>query len=107
MAEEIIVDDHWNKYNQDDVIACLEFLASDASSRNNLRIHNILKRSIGEINALNSSEQKNYQAFDYTDILIAFKLFTKFCLVDDPEVKSSIIHYIEAIDRDVLRNYLS
>lgn len=88
-----------------DILACLEFLANDASSKNRLHICNILRRSIEEINALNTSEYKDYTVFDYSDILIAFRLFTKFCLLNDPSTKQELIDYIGIMDSDVLKNY--
>jgi hypothetical protein len=89
----------------DNLICCLEFLAREADGAGLKNIGAIIRRSIQEImQAYESLSGRKFTSAS-TDILLAFKLLARFCLIDEPERKQQIVRLIEAIDRETLAAY--
>ena len=103
MAERIIDDLYGNLPY--DLLACIEFLANDAFRKERHDIHDILMHASGQIKALHTSEENGFVDFDYSDILSAFRLFTKFCIMGDDSAKQAVIDCIGAMDSSVFSNY--
>lgn len=89
----------------DNLICCLEFLAREADAVDLKNIGAIIRRSIQEIMRTYESLSGRTFTSASTDILQAFKLLARFCLIDEPERKQQIARLIEAIDRETLAAY--
>jgi hypothetical protein len=89
----------------DNLICCLEFLAREAGNAGLESIEAIIRRSIQEIIRTEESSSGRKPTPASTDILQAFKLLARFCLIDEPERKQQIARLIEAIDRETLAAY--
>jgi hypothetical protein len=89
----------------DNLICCLEFLACEADAAGLKRIGPIIRGSIQEIMRAYQSLSGRKPTPATTDILQAFKLLARFCLIDEPERKQQIARLIEAIDKETLAAY--
>jgi hypothetical protein len=89
----------------DSLICCLEFLAREADAAGLKNIGAIIRRSIREIMRAYESLSGRKPTPATTDVLQAFKLLARFCLIDEPERKQQIARLIEAIDREALAAY--
>jgi hypothetical protein len=88
----------------DNLICCLEFLAREAKTAGLPSIHAIIKRTIGEITGRRGPPAGG-NAPPYTDILQAFRLIARFCLIEDPRLKKKIVRMLESIDKKALSIY--
>jgi len=89
----------------DNLICCLEFLAREADTAGLKHIGAIIRRGIQEIIRTHEASSGRKPTPAITDILQAFKLLARFCLIDEPERKQQIARLIEAIDRETLAAY--
>ena len=92
----------------DNLICCLEFLASEALAANLRDVHAVIARSVQEITAMReSTATRTCPALPSPDIVQAFKLLVRFCLIGDPQTKREIVRMIESIDHETLSAYAS
>ena len=61
--------------------------------------------SISEISKINSLRADNKLEVKYLDIVHAFKLFAKFCMIEDPNTKKRIAYLMENMDKNALLAY--
>jgi hypothetical protein len=93
------------KSDSDDVLCCLEFLAKEALDANLVKIHRIIKQSIAEIQKSDESSAPAVMPRHVADILVAFKFFARFCLLEDQKARAEILGMIESIDAKTWRAY--
>jgi hypothetical protein len=87
----------------DNLICCLEFLCSEALAADLHAIHAIIARTILEIAGIRKTYPSGrHSASLRIDILQAFKLLARFCLIEDPSIKQEVARLIESIDREAL-----
>lgn len=92
----------------DNLICCLEFLAREALAANLRDVHAVIARSVHEIAAMRkAAATRTCPALPSADIVQAFKLFVRFCLIEDPQAKREIARMIESIDQEALSAYAS
>jgi hypothetical protein len=90
----------------DNLICCLEFLASEALAADLRDVHAVIARSVQEIAAIREAAATGVcPALPSTDILQAFKLLVRFCLIGDPQAKREIVRMLESIDQEALSAY--
>ncbi len=92
----------------DHLICCLEFLAGEALAADLRDVHAVIARSVQEITAMrDAAATRMCPALPSTDILQAFKLLVRFCLIGDPQSKQEIVRLLESIDQEELSAYAS
>jgi hypothetical protein len=88
-----------------DIICCLEFLAKEALDADLVIIHRIIKQSIAEIQNTDESSELAVMPRRLASVIVAFKFFARFCMLEDQEAREEILGMIESIDVKTWRAY--
>ncbi len=86
------------------LIYCLEFLSQQAVNNRMLKESSVLQNAITEISNGNSFSNSDKSNIEYYDIINAFKVFARFCLIEDRNIKKQILNLIENLDMDDVFN---
>ncbi len=94
-----------NELGSKNLICCLEFLSQETLDNNMIEEHALLKSTIDKISKIDSLRTDSKLEIKYLDIVNAFKLFIKFCMIEDPDIKKRVVSLMEDMDKNALFDY--